>query len=386
LDERTLDLRLGEPLIFRFLDSAQHAPHELVLEVLQDGHRLLHLQHRADGEKTPEPKTAGPPSLASIDELVQIASYLEQYRNATRSPLPYWTEVLSRDPDETRAAAAVGARLYDSADYQGALEFLARRVRRRTRRAPAPTDGTAHYRLGLTLARIASDADAALAFARAAWDAQFAVPARYALARHHAKNGRRDEAVRLLREVVVGDPQHLQAADLLALLLRTLGPEQEAQTLLAGTLSSDPLDHCALHLSCGSSTTDATVALDVALEYAGAGFSPRHCRHCRMRSRCFRICLLTRFRSDLSSPTIAPPCNGEPDAMKRPKPPRTGPLAARGRFARHHALMTSTPFGPFWHTARLIPSLLLSTAEDKPPLLPSLGQSRPRGTAPPARA
>jgi tetratricopeptide (TPR) repeat protein len=278
LDERTLDLRPGDPLIFEFPDSAHHAAHELVLEVLQNGRQLLHLQHRADGEKFPEPeKAAEPPAAAdvkSIDELVQIASYLEQYRHATRSPLPYWTEVLSRDSDESRATAAMGARMYDSADYQGAAEILTRSVRRRTKWAPTPSDGSAHYRLGLALARLASDGDATEALARAAWDASFAVPARYALARHHSKNGRRDEAVSLLREVIATDPQHLQAADLLALLLRSFGQEDEAQALLATTLTADPLDQWALHLLHGNSTADATVALDVALEYAGAGFIP----------------------------------------------------------------------------------------------------------------
>lgn len=276
LDERTLDLRPGAPLIFEVNNASRHAPHEIVLEVLQDGLSLLRLQHRTPDKTSSEPQKAVEPPLAneveSIDELIQIASYLEQYRHATRSPVPYWLEVLSRDADESRATAAMGARMYAAADYEGAAEILTRSLRRRTAWAPTPTDGTAHYRLGLALTRLGRDVEATEAFARASWDASLAAPANYALARHYAKNGRRMEAVGLLREVVAVDRQHLQAADLLALLLRSLGQESEAQSLLANTLRTDPLDQWALDLSGASSTTDATIALDVALEYAGAGF------------------------------------------------------------------------------------------------------------------
>jgi tetratricopeptide (TPR) repeat protein len=276
LDERTLDLRPGAPLIFEVDDEARHAPHEVGLEVLQDGLSLLRLQHRAPDEMSPEPQKAveppAPGDVVSIDELVQIASYLEQYRHATRSPVPYWLEVLSRDADESRATAAMGARMHDAADYEGAAEILTRSLHRRTAWAPTPTDGTAHYHLGLALTRLGREVEATEAFARASWDASFKAPATYALARHHAKNGRRDEAIGLLRNVVAVDRQHLQAADLLALLLRSQGQESEAQALLANTLRADPLDQWALDLACGICTADATIALDVALEYAGAGF------------------------------------------------------------------------------------------------------------------
>lgn len=275
-DERAVDLRPGTPLIYEVAIAADRAPHELLLEVLHGRHQLLHLQHRAPGKAVAEPTPAVEPPAAvdveSVDELVEIANYLEQYRHATRLPEPYWNEALARDAGESRATAALGSRLYDRADYHGAADLLARSVARRTQWVPTPSDGGAHYRLGLTLVRLGRDAEAGEALARAAWDAAFAVPARYALARHHAKNGRSSAAIEILRDVVRSDAQHVQAADLLALLLRSRGNRSEADALLATTLERDPLDQWALHLTGAGATTDATIALDVALEYAGAGF------------------------------------------------------------------------------------------------------------------
>jgi tetratricopeptide (TPR) repeat protein len=251
--------------------------HNLRLEVFADDELLLRLAPRAGNEPDTEVASAveppAPQDVPNIDELVQIASYLEQYRHATRSPEVYWNEVLARDSGESRATAAIGARFYDRADYAAAADMLGRSIARRTRWAPTPFDGSAHYRLGLALARLGDDHRATNVLARAAWDASVAVPSHYALARQHAKMGRRSAAIELARTVVRADPQHLQAADLLAALLRSGSPDEtaEAHELLETTLQRDPLDQWALHLLGRSTTRDATIALDVALEYAGAG-------------------------------------------------------------------------------------------------------------------
>ena len=272
--EMLRDLRPNEPFVFE-VAIADSSVLELELTITDGEASLLTLNSRVQDGACDEPHHAveppAPADVTTVDELVQIASYLDQYRHATRMSEPYWQEILTRDPDESRATAALGALRYAGADYEGAKELLARSVRRRTGWASTPVDGGAHYTLGLALARLGSGREAMDAFARASWDAAYSVPARFLLARERAKAGQFGAAVATLREVVDADRQHLQAADLLAILLRKAGAEGEAEAIIRETLRRDPLDAWALHLAGRPATNDATILLDVALEYAAAG-------------------------------------------------------------------------------------------------------------------
>ncbi|MEZ0491459.1 DUF5107 domain-containing protein [Kineococcus sp. TBRC 1896] len=223
-------------------------------------------------------RAAAPPppaEVGSIDELVHIATYLDQYRHATRSSVPYLEEVLARDPGESRALAALGAKAHERGEHEAAVDLLSRSAAAATRWTSTPASGEAHYRLGLALVFLGRDGEAATVLARASWDARFATSARFALARLRSRDGDVTRAVRTLREALDLDPHHLQSADLLAALLLETGRHQEAQEVLAATLRRDPLDAWARHLAGLDPTHDATTMLDVALEYAAAGLSAR---------------------------------------------------------------------------------------------------------------
>ncbi|WP_419819216.1 tetratricopeptide repeat protein [Glaciibacter flavus] len=226
--------------------------------------------HRPEPPHAEEP--AAPSDVQTIDELVGVAIYLEQFRHATRRPEPYWQEVIARDPGESRATAALGALAYSRADYDSADRLLRQSIARTTRWAATPTDGTAHYLLGLTLGRRGESQAAAESLARASWDACHAASAGFSLARELSKSDRAERAIAALESVLEHDPNHLQASDLLALLLTSTGRAERARAILARTLSIDPLDQWALHQTGGPTTGDATIMLDVALEYAAAGF------------------------------------------------------------------------------------------------------------------
>ena len=64
----------------------------------------------------------------------------------------------------------------------------------------------------------------------------------------------------------------LNARNLAALLLRELGRRAEADERLTATLKLDPLDPWAGHLANGAFTADDQTRLDVAFDYARAGF------------------------------------------------------------------------------------------------------------------
>ncbi|PPF71012.1 DUF5107 domain-containing protein [Clavibacter michiganensis] len=229
----------------------------------------------APGAGGPAPDAAvAPPQPAdvqTIEELVLIGQYLQQYRHATRSPEPYWQEALRRDPSDIRANAALAGARYSAERFGEALTHLSVALRRQLAWAPNPADGEVLYRLGLTLMRLGRIEEAEEALSKAAWNAAWVGPASLALARL-AGASRPSTAEELLRRVLVNDAENLQARDLLVLSLRSLGRSDEADELLAATLMLDPGDQWARHLAGQLLTDDAPTLLDVALEYASAGY------------------------------------------------------------------------------------------------------------------
>ena len=260
---------------------------DVVVEARADGRLLVAVDGRSvraqldaeaqtgRGDEGAAPAAAvappAPADVATVDELVLVGQYLQQYRHATRSPEPYWREALRRDPGDVRANVALATLLHDAARYDEAAELLRTAVARQLAWAPNPADGEPLYRLGLTLARLGHVAGAQEALAKSSWNAAWAGPASLARAR---LLGRSDPAAaeQLLRSVLRHDAENLQARDLLVLALRDLDRREEADALLQETLSLDPLDQWARHLAGRELSDDSPTLLDVALEYGSAGY------------------------------------------------------------------------------------------------------------------
>ena len=64
------------------------------------------------GDVRPAREPDPPAEVGSVEELYLTGRHLEQYRHATRSPEPYWSEALSRDPGHAPTHTALGARRY----------------------------------------------------------------------------------------------------------------------------------------------------------------------------------------------------------------------------------------------------------------------------------
>ncbi|MEA9985779.1 DUF5107 domain-containing protein [Subtercola sp. RTI3] len=206
-----------------------------------------------------------PGAIISSDELFLTGQYLDQYRHATRSPVPYWREALRRDPGDARCNVALATRLDRAGLFVEAEAHLGAAIARLLTYVPNPADGEAHYRLGITLVHQGRDCEAAEALAKALWNSAWRVPAGYALARLHARAGNREAALEEARAVLARDAQHAQAIDLLA----ALGDTQR----LAEHLRADPLDQWARDIAGLPISNDAPTLLDVAIEYAGIGMN-----------------------------------------------------------------------------------------------------------------
>jgi tetratricopeptide (TPR) repeat protein len=274
----TAPIAPGQPLILTVPVDTGMDPARLTVHVESDGVDLVTIQARdaAVASAPPAEPASEPPApadVATADELFFIGQYLEQYRHATRSPEPYWEEALRREPGDVRTNVALAARRYAAAEYQASADHLRVALRRQSAWVPTPADGEVHYRLGLALDRLGSPAEAERHYAKAAWSAAWRVPAVYALAKLLCRRGDYPAALAQLEQAVALDPQHLQAADLLVRVLRQLSRADEAEQVLHRTLDRDPLDQWARHLAGQELTHDAPTLLDVALDYAGAGFT-----------------------------------------------------------------------------------------------------------------
>jgi tetratricopeptide (TPR) repeat protein len=275
--EASRDLAPDSPLVTEVPVTGRPAPEDLELTVEHEGVTLLSWRPRAvSGEVTPPEPATEPPApeeITSADELYVTGLHLEQYRHATRSPEPYWQEALRRDPGDARCAMALAARRHRDGAYEEAEGLLRRAVGRQTLRNPNPYDGEGYYRLGLTLIRLDRLDEAYDALSKASWNAAWRAPARWALAKLDCRAARWGAALEHLDAALSAEADLLQAHDLRVLVLRRLGHTAEADAELAAVRRLDPLDWWARDLAGLPLDCDAQTCLDVALDYASAGFA-----------------------------------------------------------------------------------------------------------------
>ncbi|MFV2145620.1 DUF5107 domain-containing protein [Isoptericola sp. G70] len=291
LDERA-DVAPGAPLVRELTGPAGVAATAYELVVEHDGAPLLTWRPRTAADADADAATAAdaatdadaateppaPADIDSLDELYVTGLHLDQYRHATRSPEPYWTEALRRDPSDARCATALAARRARAGRLADAEQLLRTATARLTLRNPNPRDGEAHYRLGVVLARQGRTAEAREALGTAAWDQAWRDAATVATARLDLAEGRAADATEQLDALLRRSPEHVQGRNLAALAARRGGDAEGARDLVRGTLAVDPLDAWARDLAARfgvattvGPTTDPTIALDVALEHASAG-------------------------------------------------------------------------------------------------------------------
>lgn len=228
---------------------------------------------RAAG-KVPPPATEppAPADIESNDELYVTGLHLDQYRHATRCPTLYWREALRRDPFDSRCNNAMGLWHFKRGGFIKAEKHFRTAVERLTRRNANPYDGEPLYHLGLTLRHLDRDDDAYDAFYKTTWNQAWAGAGYHALAEIDCC--RRDWATALehLNRSLRFDADNLRARNLKVLVLRKLKRERAAKKTLQDTLALDPLDWWARHLNGEKVKCDSQTALDIAHDFARAGF------------------------------------------------------------------------------------------------------------------
>ena len=273
----TRDLAPGAPFVKEIKLPRGIAETDLQLRVTDGyGREIISYQPQPRVHRAVPPPATEPPAPADIagnDELFITGLHLDQYRHATRSPVPYWREALRRDPLDSRCHNALGLWHFKRGEFGLAEKHFRRAIERLTRRNANPYDGEAYYHLGLTLRHQGRDAEAYDALYKACWNQAWMAAGYHALAEIDCC--RRDWATALehLNHSLRFNTDNLRARNLKVIVLRKLGRDDEAKALLRETLALDPLDWWARVLadirrmvSC-----DLPTRLDLAHDFARAG-------------------------------------------------------------------------------------------------------------------
>ena len=241
----------------------------------RSGRELISCQPRVRAKGLVPPPATEPPvpaNIVSADELFLTGLHLEQYRHATRSPVPYWQQALRRDPLDSRCNNALGRWHLRRGEFALAKGYFRRAIERLTRRNPNPYDGEAYYHLGQCLRFVGGEDDAYAALYKATWNQAWAGAGFHALAEMDCARRHWNTALDHLDRSLRFDTDHLRARNLKALVLQRLGRKAEAKALLRETLALDPLDWWARQIDGQALDCDLQVRLDLAHDYARSGF------------------------------------------------------------------------------------------------------------------
>ena len=270
------DLAPGQPFITEIKDPQRLKETDVRLAVVdQDGKEIISYQPtpRAKGQiPPPASEPPEPRDIASADELYITGLHLDQYRHATRCPTPYWREALRRDPLDARCNNALGLWHLKRGEFSVAEEHFRRAIERLTCRNANPSDGEPLYHLGLCLRYLGRDGDAYDALYKATWNQAWAGASYHALAEIDCGRNQWTAALEHIEHSLRLDTDNLRARNLKTIVLRKLGQVGQAALLLQETLQLDRLDWWSRHLNLEQIKCDLQAQLDLAHDYARAGF------------------------------------------------------------------------------------------------------------------
>lgn len=270
------DLSPASPFVEKITLAKNVAEKDLLLTVqTADGHLLISYQPEEFARGNVPPPATEPPAPEEIshnDELFITGLHLDQYRHATRSPAVYWLEALRRDPLDSRCNNAMGLWHLRRGEFAVAEKYFQNAIGRLTRRNANPYDGEAYYNLGLCLRYLGRDREAYDSLYKATWNHAWVAAGFHALAEIDCSRKNWGLALDHLNRSLQFNAGNLRARNLKALVLRQLNRPDEADELLRETVKMDSLDWWAKQLHGEKVAADLQAQLDLAHDYARAGF------------------------------------------------------------------------------------------------------------------
>jgi tetratricopeptide (TPR) repeat protein len=181
-----------------------------------------------------------PSEIGTAEELYLAGLHLEQYRHATRSPVDYYKEGLSRDPSDIRHNNALGLWFLRRGEFRQAEMYFRKAIQRLTRHNANPYDGEPLYNLGLSLKYQDRLEEAFDVLYKSTWNAAWQDNAFLQLAYIVVIRRQWQAALELTEKSLARNIRSLKARHLKAIILRQLGRYTEAMAWIRDT---DHLDH-----------------------------------------------------------------------------------------------------------------------------------------------
>ncbi|MGR5179258.1 DUF5107 domain-containing protein [Vibrio mediterranei] len=212
-----------------------------------DGYSSLsYIEHvAATDEPTPEPATAPalPADVESVEELYFIGQHLQQYHHATRNPVDYYQEALTRDPNHYQTNVAMASLAYERADYQATIEYANMALARAHKLNKNPLCGKASYLRGCANEKLGLLDEAFSDVFKATWSGNCRDTGFFAAARIATKQSHWGEALEYAERALQLNGMHYQAATLKAHLLMALNRDTEAAAFIKAQKVIQPLGY-----------------------------------------------------------------------------------------------------------------------------------------------
>ncbi|WP_430934880.1 DUF5107 domain-containing protein [Saccharicrinis sp. 156] len=251
----------------------------------ENGKELLAYHHREINKERNrklafEPEE--PKKVESANDLELIGEHLELYRHPTRYPETYWKEAIKRDPKSYKSYIGLGRLALKSGKFAEAEKNLKAAIEIMTTYHPNPASGEAHHFCGLACALQGKYGEAYGLFYKATWNFEWRSASYYQLATIDCMNNDYDTALEHLEESLNTNRQNNKAIILKAVIQKRQDKKALAQETLKALFKTDALDQWAKFEAANlsgnyddfiqSSRNDAQTIIDIAFDYAEAGF------------------------------------------------------------------------------------------------------------------
>ncbi|WP_281298642.1 DUF5107 domain-containing protein [Flavobacterium limnophilum] len=208
----------------------------------ENGRELLSIKsEKAESKPTPEAAKPAfsPEETPTCEQLYLTGLHLEQYRHATYVATDYYLEALKRDPSDVRNNNAMGLWLLRRGKFAESEKYFQTAIDTQLQRNPNPYDGEPRYNLGLALQYQDKNEEAYDAFYKSCWNAAMQDAGYFGCAQISCKKDNLREAIFEIDKSLVRNWHNHKARALKTAILRKLGNEKEALTLIEESLKID---------------------------------------------------------------------------------------------------------------------------------------------------
>jgi tetratricopeptide (TPR) repeat protein len=276
----------SDPWINHSIEIRSGEENSMVLTVSDKSGKVLLSYHHRELDLERKRKLAveprQPEDIQSANELELIGEHLELYRHPTRYPEPYWEEAIRKDPDSYKSHIALGRVKLKNGLFESSENHFKKAMAIMTKYHPNPASGEAHYFCGLALFFSGRPEEAYACFYKATWNYEWRAQSYYHLALIDSQQSAYETALEHLEASLDTNRQNNKAIILKSIILRHQSKPELAKRCLDELFEKDPLDQWAnyeraLHTGdfsgfLSSSRNDAQTLMDIAFDYAEAGF------------------------------------------------------------------------------------------------------------------